>query len=64
MCDIEPIEVSQEPEVLERGCVFRLQLQAFANLVVETLGKFFIRASNRKVVNLAQEKDFGTFERG
>jgi len=43
---------------------FRWQLQAFTNLAVETLVEFFIRASNRKVVNLVQEKDFGTFESG
>jgi len=64
LCDIEPVEVSQEPKVLERECIFRWQLQAFTNLVIEMLGKFFIRASNCKGVNLVQEKDFGTFESG
>jgi len=47
-----------------RRQIFGWQLQAFANLVIETLGEFFIRASNCKVVNLAQEKDFGAFESG
>ena len=62
--DFKSIEVLEEPEVLRRGCIFGWQLQSFANVVIETLGEFFIRASNCKVVNLAQEKDFGAFESG
>ena len=54
----------KEPKVLEWGHVFRWQLQSFANLIMERLGNVFIRASNSKVVNSAQQEDFGTLKSG
>jgi len=62
--DFKSIEVLEEPEVLRRGCIFGWQLQSFANVVIETLGEFFIRTSSSKVVNWVQQKEFSTPKSG
>jgi len=61
---VKSIEVLEEPEVLERGSIFRWQLQGFTNLIIGTLCEVFIMASNSKVINLVQQEHFGTLKGG
>ena len=37
-------------------------MKAFDNLVIETYGKRFIRASDSKIIHLVKEKDLGAFK--
>jgi len=62
LCIIEAVEVLKQAKVLEWGLRFRWQLWVFADLIIETLGHVFIRASKGKIINLAQQEYLSTLE--
>ena len=64
LLNVNAVELGEEAKVLERWVVFRGELEAFAEAVVELDGNGFVRAGEGKIINLAEEEDAFSIDDG